>query len=411
MKNTASPQRWLIVAFFTVFMVIMTFNLILYPANALQTIEIYGIDQAGITTLSSVTSVVGLVAGFIFGPMIDKLGSRKVVTASMLIGVALFFVRAFILTYMAGIILTFLASFFIGVCQVAAPKVLDTWFTKENVGTAVAVQSAGAGLGSAIVFSVAAIVGLQGCMLIVAGLYAALFVVWLIIGKDGPVKVDAAPAAPADAMGKVYKSRYIWLLAIAYSCCVGGTMLINTYCINAFLGKGLDPAMAATMGTVINLGLFIGGYLCTFVMSVVKRYNLMLAICVIGGAIGYLGAWFLPLGPQTWVLMILGCLIMGGGIMMCVGRVPLIPLTGEYPRECIGTASGALETIKGVITFVLPIAIATVFGLNFNAIFICFGVMCLVALVTGCLLVPEVGPKGKLQQDAAANAARDDEPA
>lgn len=400
--ETKSTNRFLLVVFFSLFMVIMTFNLILYPANALQTMEIYGVGQAELTTLASVTSVVGLFAGFIFGPLIDKMGSRKVVTIGMLIGVICFVARIFILTYVAGLVLTFLASFFIGVCQVAAPKVLDTWYTKDQVGTAVAVQAAAAGLGSAVVFTVANIVGLVGCMWIVAGLYAVLFLIWLAIGKDGPIKVEAE-AAPAGAMATVYKSKSVWLVAIAYSCCVGGTMLINTYCINAFIAKGLDPAMAGTMGTVINLGLFFGGYLCTFVMSKVQRYNVMLAICVIGGAIGYLGAWFLPLGPQTWVLMLVGCLIQGGGIMMCVGRIPLIPLTGEYPRECIGTASGAMETIKGVITFVLPIAIATAFGTNFNAIFISFGVIAVVGLVTGCLLVPEVGPNGKLAKEAAKN--------
>jgi hypothetical protein len=100
--------------------------------------------------------------------------------------------------------------------------------------------------------------------------------------------------------------------------------------------------------------------------------------------------------------MILGGLVMGGGILMCVSRTPLIPLTGQYPQECIGTASGALETIKGVITFVLPIVVASIFQTNFDAIFITFGVLCLVAFLTGCVMVPEVGPRGKLYKEVAS---------
>ena len=99
--------------------------------------------------------------------------------------------------------------------------------------------------------------------------------------------------------------------------------------------------------------------------------------------------------------MIIGGLIMGGGIGTCSGRTPLVPLTGQFPQECIGTASGALETIKGVLTFVFPIVIASLFPTNYNAIFITFAIVCVIGIIFGALLIPELGPKGKLQQEAA----------
>ena len=48
--------------------------------------------------------------------------------------------------------------------------------------------------------------------------------------------------------------------------------------------------------------------------------------------------------------LILGGLITTGGIGngRLVGR--LVPLTGQFSQEYIGTASGAMETIKGVLT-------------------------------------------------------------
>ena len=398
----SNKGSWIIVAFFTLFMIIMTFNLMVFPANAIQAMEMYGISQAGITTLSSITSVVGLVAGFIFGGLIDKHGSRKVVMISMVIGIVLFFVRAFVTSYVLVSILTFLASFFIGVCQVDAPKILDTWFTKDKVGVAVAFQAGGSGLGGATAFYIANAIGLKNCLLLIASAYTVLLILWIIFGKDGPIAVERAKV-PKGGMATVYKSSYVWLISIAYAACVSGTMLINTYLVNAFLSKGIPQETTALMGTAINLSLFIGGYIATWLMSIVKRYNLVLAICVIGGALGYLLCWFIPYSPATWVFMILGGLIMGGGILMCVSRSPLIPLTGQYPEELIGTASGALETIKGVISFVLPILIATIFQTNFNAIFIAFGVLCFIALLTGTILVPEVGPKGALYKEKHEN--------
>ena len=183
----------------------------------LLNVEKYGIDQAGLTTLASVTSVVGLFAGFIFGPILDKLGSRKTILVSLAIVAVLFYVRAFVASYALAVVLTFLASFLVGVCQVAASKVLATWFPPESVSVAYSFQAA-----------------------------------------------------------------------------------------------------------------------------------------------GYLLGWFCPVGTVTWVWLILGGLFMGGTVGLTTGRTAVIPLTGEFPPEAIGTAAGGL-------------------------------------------LVPELGPKGELQQKANAN--------
>ena len=96
-----------------------------------------------IDNLASVTSLVGLFAGLIFGPMLDRKGPRKTILYAMVIGVIFFFIRVFVTNYTIVVILTFL-SFFVGVCQVAAAKVLDTWFTKDKVSVALLFQSAGA---------------------------------------------------------------------------------------------------------------------------------------------------------------------------------------------------------------------------------------------------------------------------
>ena len=72
MKTELSPRRWLIVAFLTLFMSVMNFNLIVYPACAVDTMAIYGVDQAALTTFASVTSVVGVLGGIVFGPLLDK---------------------------------------------------------------------------------------------------------------------------------------------------------------------------------------------------------------------------------------------------------------------------------------------------------------------------------------------------
>ena len=389
-----------IVAFFTLFMAIMTFNLIVFPACALSTMKVLGVGQAELTTLTSVTSVVGVFGGIIFGRMLDTKDVRKSIMTFMAIGVVLFFVRAFMTSYIPVMILTFLASFCVGICQVAGPKVVATWFPPENVGTAMSFLNAGAGIGSALGFAVGGILGIKNAMLLVGILYLALLIFWLVIGGEGPYKMEMPPVQNAgNGSGAVYKSKNLWMIIIAFSMAVTSSQLVNSYMINSFVSKGLSPASASAMGTALNLSLLIGGFIMTAILNSVKKFNPLLAVAMIGSAILILAGWFLPIGTITWVCVILGGLFFGGSLGLCAGRIPLLPMTGDFGPENIGAASGFNETIKGIIGFVLPIVVANALGTNFNGIFIVFAICCVICTVSGSLMIPELGERGKLFQE------------
>ena len=183
---------------------------------------------------------------------------------------------------------------------------------------------------------------------------------------------------------------------------VTSSLLINSYMINAFVSKGLDPAGASAMGTLLNLCLMAGGFIMTAILGVTKRFNILVTVAMLGGAVFVLAGWFLPVSSITFVLVALGGLFFGGSLGLCVGRVPLLPMTGQFGPENIGSAMGFTETIKGVISFLMPIVVANVLGTNFNAIFIVFAVCCAITIVCGAFLVPELGEKGKLFQQQAA---------
>lgn len=394
-----SGQAWAVVAFFTLFMASMTYNLIVYPACAVTAMDVFQIGQAELTTLSSVTSVVGVFCGIIFGRMLDKKDVRNSIILYMALGTVLFFVRAFIFIYTATLILTFLASFCTGICQVAAPKVLSTWFPPEKVGTVSSLFVAGSGLGSAGGFAIGAALGIKGALLSVAALFAILLVFWIFIGKEGPYKQTASAGSadlPKESTSNVYKSKSLWYIIFAYSMAMTASLTMNSYVVNAFISKGLSPDAATGMGTVLNMCLLVGGFLMTALLGKTKRFNPLMSASMIGGGLFVLTAWFLPAGSLTWVLIGLGGLFFGGSLGLCVGRIPLLPLTGEFSPALIGTASGFVETIKGLISFILPIILAYSFGTNFNGIFIVFAICCAIAFITGGLLIPELGENGKL---------------
>ncbi len=406
--NQKSGTRWLLVLFFTLFMAVMTYNLIVFPAFAVDTMKTYGVGQTALTTLASVTSVVGVFTGLLFGRLLDTKGPRKVIMTFMAIGIVLFFGRAFVTAYPIIVVLTFLASACVGVCQIAAPKVLDTWFPKEEVGPAVSFQAAGAGIGSAGGFALGAVITLHQALLSIGALYVILWLLWIAVGKEGPYKVTASKAANVSAGGTkvVLKSSYLWLLIIALSLGVTSTLLINTYMVNAFIAKGLAPTGASMMATVLNLSLLASGFIASFAVAKIQRYNPLIIFTLIVGAGLELIAWFTPLGTSTWILMAAGGLILGGNLGLSTGRIPLIAMTGQFSAELIGTAAGTVEMIKGIISFVLPIFVAIIFGKNFNAIFITFFIFCIIATIAGALLIPELGQKGKVFKEFQAVTAQ-----
>ena len=92
---------------------------------------------------------------------------------------------------------------------------------------------------------------LQTCLLIIAIAYAALLVLWIAVGKDGPIAVQVE--VPKGGVAKVYKSKYVWLISIAYACCVCGTMLINTYICLLYTSRVLSIAFCAAAITSSRL--------------------------------------------------------------------------------------------------------------------------------------------------------------
>lgn len=403
--NQSNARGWAIVIWFTFWMACMTYNLVVFPAYAPVTMQIYGIEQAGLTTLASVTSVVGAVTGLFFGRLLDTKNVKRLIVVFMAIGIVLFFIRAFMTSYPIVVALTFLASASVGIVQVAQPKVINSWFPPAKVGTAMVLGGAGAGIGSAGGFALGAVISMHTALLAIGSIYLILLIVWLFIGGEGSYKTADPAEAQAAIQGKtsmVFKSKYLWFIMIALALAVTCSLLINTYMINAFLSKGLAPVQASLMATALNLSLLIGGFLMTPILAIVKRFNVLLTICMLGGGIFVLLGWFMPLGLQTWVFVVIGGLMFGGSIGLCAGRIPLIPITGQYTPELIGTASGLNETFKSLFSFVFPIAVATALGANFNGIFIIFAICCVLTIVFGAVLVPELGEKGKIFKDYAA---------
>ena len=119
-------------------------------------------------------------------------------------------------------------------------------------------------------------------------------------------------------------------------------------------------------------------------------------ICIVGGAL-YLLAYLMPVGPLTYVLVALAGLICSGSVGVSFTRIPLLPLTGDFGEESIGTATGMNQTALGVMSFLVPTVIASIAGSNYTLVFILAFIFLVLCGIVG-LITPELGEKGKLAQ-------------
>ena len=68
----------------------------------------------------------------------------------------------------------------------------------------------------------------------------------------------------------------------------------------------------------------------------------------------------------------------------------------------MGAAGGMNNTAVGICGFVVPVIVANFVGTNYTMIFTLMAVFLIIIAIVGGVLMPELGEKGKLAQQARA---------
>ena len=118
----------------------------------------------------------------------------------------------------------------------------------------------------------------------------------------------------------------------------------------------------------------------------------------------YYIAYMIPVSALTYGLVAVGGVVVSGSIGVNMARIPLLPLTGEFGMEDVGIAGGMNNTAVGICGFVLPTIVANVVGSNYTVIFTLKAIFLVVIAIIGGVLMPELGEKGKLAQQAREKA-------
>lgn len=397
-----SPYRWMILFILVFGTAMLNFSNLIFASRPTDVMAQFNMTQAQLTAISVVGQLPGAFFSVVVGRMADKKGVRILPGVLLALAAACQIWRCFAADFVSLFIITFLAGALFLPTQVLQGKMLGVWFPREEMGTAMGIYGAAAGLGTTLAFAFGGMFPtIRAAFTLIAVGYVLEAVLWFAIAKmpaglgEGP-----APEMPKGNMGNVVKSKNMWLLMICGGLSVGAALLLNSYLINAFIAKGLDPSAASGIATLLNVCLLIGSVLSGIVVSKVGRYNIPYIVICVGGAVLYYLAYMLPISPLTYVLVAAGGIIVAGSIGVNMARIPLLPLTGEFGPEDVGVAGGMNNTAVGICAFVLPVLVSTFVGDNYTMIFTLMAIFLVIIAIIGGVVMPELGEKGKLAQRA-----------
>ncbi len=399
--------RWVILFIFVFGTAILNFGSLIFASRPVDVMEMYGMNQAQLTAVSTVSQLPGALLSVIIGNLLDRKGVRKVTAVLLALASVCMVWRVFASSYVELFIITLLAGAFFLPISVAAPKCIGAWFPPEEMGISMGIYGAAAGLGTTLAFGLGGLFSsTRGAFIFIAGGYVLMLILWLILGRENPVPegmpAGAPPAPPKGSVGRVVKSKYMWMVMVCGGLSVGAALLLNTYLVNAFVAKGLAPTAASGVATLLNVALLIGGVVSGIVVSKVGRYNVPYIVICVGGAVLYYLAYILPISALTYVLVFVGGIVISGSIGVNMARIPLLTMTGDFGPECVGTASGMNNTSVGICAFVVPTIVASLLGDNYTGIFTVFLVFLVICAVVGGIILPELGEKGKLASSLKA---------
>ena len=148
--------KWAVLAVLVMGTAMLNYSNMVFASRPLDVMAQYGMDQAQLTAISSIAVLPGAFFSIALGNWFDKHGSRGV----RYVGAALIALaaccqlwRVYADSYVALFAITFLSGTFFLPTQVLPAKLIEAWFPRRQMGTAMGVFGASAGVGIMAVFA------------------------------------------------------------------------------------------------------------------------------------------------------------------------------------------------------------------------------------------------------------------
>lgn len=413
MQIKKSPYRWVILILLTIGTMMLNYSNIIFAARGAEILDVYQCSATQLAAITSISFLPGVFLSVLVGRMIDKKGSKLILFIFVALTAVFFLLRVLVHNYWVLFLCTLGAGITLVPTGVAPAKMLRAWFPDNEMQIAFGIYGNAPGLGTTLAFATVGVFsGVTGALLFIGIVAAVLAVLWIVLGKNTPATgsfgqtTEQLPAPEKGALGRMLRNKHIWYMIIGSFVGCGGCLVFNTHIVMALGAKGLGdsaPAISTTMNTL----LLVGGILSGFIVGAIKRINIpYLVQCLVGAGIFVL-FWFLPAGKLTSICIFVGAFIFSGNINVMMSRVSLLPMTGEVSVADLGILNGICNTAISLGGFSLPIIVTAICeradGVNYSLLFLIVFALYAIAGILG-MLIPELGEKGKLAQQAKQKA-------
>lgn len=403
-ENKLPAYRWVILILVSCVAFMGNYSQFQVSIYAVTLMEGMGIDLAGFNMLLMMPMLAGAVTSIPLGSLGDRYGAKKIVGVLSVVAALGAFIRAFTMdSFMWQMISTGLMS--LSICSMAACllKIYSVWF-QEKTDFAMGIFFATACLG---------IVVAQACGPMFPSVFSAYFstaiimavlaVLWNIFVKDRPEGIDPLPPEPIlDYLKVAAKSKNVWIISLAVGFGLASTTAYAGIAPQMLeLEKGVTMQMAGIMAAVLTLGSSIGSIIGPAIVGRAGKTKYLLVCLTVFGAICMFANWYMPMGIMMWI-----GLILNGTTTAFIGPV-LQAMPYQLPEiraKYAGSAGGLVSAVSLLMTFFLPVIFAAIAGdsmeinLGLNSI-------CYLAAVICILILPELGPEGKIAKEIAAKEA------
>ncbi len=424
-KETTTSYRWIIIAVLWIWNFFGT-GAWLFIISIIGLIKFGPFDVGGLGTGEGALIVILPFASiiplsFIAGPIIDKVGVKKIGIIGILIFTVFSVLRGLSDSFSALAIFTICMGAGLGLTYPLPSKLIGYWFEEKEIGTASGLNVMASGLGIFFFEAITLPILLplvrhwRNTFLFYGILTSIVFISWIILIKDfpeGQLKVEEERAPIREALSVSLKNKKVWYLIIiniaVVLCYFVGK---NAYRLlfplrtgeNSFLHNIIriyywyidfgEPHIAVFIIAFISLGAMCSNLIIPMISDRVGKRKIFLISALILMSITVVTTGILE-GLFLWI----SAFLIGFSVGILASLIPTC-IIENVDAKYIGTSMGLTNSIANsfvlVLTLMLPLLISDRYNpISYLPLLIAFGIISIISVFFAQKL-PETGGKIK----------------
>lgn len=388
---------WIILAIFA--LGAFTYQMTQYQLTMVagELIPKLGLTEVQFSSLVTAPLVPAIALSIIVGILADKISIKLIVAIGMIISCIGGLGHIFAGTNSTFYATMFLTGFGAVAINVTCGKIFSQWMKPTMISIAMGIFLAASTIGQFFAQSTTALIGSMNNAFWLSGISCAIvLLLWIVLGRENKETGQAAfMEAPSfiETIKAVFASKNMWLCAIGLFFILGCQVAFNIWIPSALIAKGMDPAGAGVLASIVSLGNLIGAIVMPMVAARVGKVKPFIIAFTIICAIGYALGWHL-----TGVFAYLCFFVFGFCAASLMPFFLSMPIKfKEVGPRFVGTGMGFASTIELLGSVLLPtyiiLPLATVGKtVDFTRYFYLVGAGWIIALIIG-ILIPETGNK------------------